>query len=106
MKEKIKVLARSPGGRWAEKEIPNTLEGLQAEVGGNIEVVNLASNVAVICNEDGWILGLPHNCQVMGVDFVGPVLIVGTEQDEFTDCPVSLAAWELIWLPRKEMILL
>ena len=105
MKEKIKVLARSPGGQWAEKEIRNTLEGLQAEVGGYIEAVTIASNAAVICNEDGRLQGLPYNCRIMGVDFVGPILIVGSEEDEFTDCPISLAAWNQIWNPGKGAVL-
>lgn len=44
-------------------EVENTLKALQAEVGGYIETVTFASDAAVICNEEGRILGLPYNCR-------------------------------------------
>lgn len=33
---------------------------------------------------------MPHNCIYEGVDFVGPILIVGVNGDEFCDSPMSL----------------
>ncbi|MCI7282657.1 MAG: DUF3846 domain-containing protein [Dysosmobacter sp.] len=39
----------------------------------------------MICNEEGRLQGLPHNCTFLGVDFVGPILIVGRTGDELTD---------------------
>ena len=65
----------------------NTLKALQREVSGYIETVTIASDSVIICNEEGRILGLPDNCRVCGVDFVGTVLIVGTKGDEFCDVP-------------------
>lgn len=65
----------------------NTLKALQREVSGYIETVTIASDAVIICNEEGRILGLPDNCRVCGVDFVGTVLIVGTKGDEFCDVP-------------------
>ena len=65
----------------------NTLKALQREVSGYIETVTIASDEVIICNEEGRILGLPDNCRVCGVDFVGTVLIVGTKGDEFCDVP-------------------
>lgn len=40
-------------------DVPNTLEALQAAVGGNIEVVPMDTHLCVICNEEGKLLGLP-----------------------------------------------
>lgn len=68
-------------------EVENTLKALQDEVGGHIEVVTVASDTAIICNEEGRILGLPDNGRVCGVDVVGTVLIVGTKGEEFCDVP-------------------
>ena len=79
------VIYKAPGSRPEPWDIPNTLEELQATVGGRIETVTLAADAAVICNEEGRLLGLPHNCRFLGVDFVGPILVVGIAGDEFTD---------------------
>lgn len=43
-------------------EIDNTLESLQREVGGLIEIVHpWKDRVALICNEEGKLLGLEPN---------------------------------------------
>ena len=60
---------------------------MQQEVGGYIEAVTLPYGAAIICNEEGRILGLPDNGRVCGVDFVGTILVVGRNKDEFCDVP-------------------
>lgn len=81
----MRVIYKAPGCRPEPWDIPNTLEELQATVGGYIETVTLAKDAAIICNEEGRLLGLPYNCRFWGVDFVGPILVVGVDGDEFTD---------------------
>lgn len=81
----MKVIYKAPGCAPERRDIPNTLEELQAAVGGYIETVTFASNAVVICNEEGRLQGLPHNCTFLGVDFVGPILIVGRAGDDFAD---------------------
>ena len=81
----MKAIYKAPGCAPEPRDIPNTLEELQAAVGGYIETVTFASNAVVICNEEGRLQGLPHNCTFLGVDFVGPILIVGRAGDEFAD---------------------
>jgi hypothetical protein len=54
-------------------------------VGGYIETVSFASDACIICNEEGRLLNLPFNCKLLGKEFVGPILIVGVDGDEFTD---------------------
>lgn len=83
----MKAIRKRPGEAPEIIEVDNTLAALQAEVGGYIETVTIASDAVIICNEEGRILGLPDNCRVCGVDFVGTVLIVGTKGDEFCDVP-------------------
>ena len=60
---------------------------MQTEVGGYIETVTIASDVVVICNEEGVRLGMPYNCRFVDVDFVGTILVVGRNKDEFCDAP-------------------
>lgn len=83
----MKAIRKKPGCAPEIIEVENTLKALQREVSGYIETVTIASDAVIICNKEGRILGLPDNCRVCGVDFVGTVLIVGTKGDEFCDVP-------------------
>ena len=83
----MKAIRKKPGAQPGIIEVDNTLKALQTEVGGYIETVTIASDAVVICNEEGRILGLPDNCRVCGVDFVGTILVVGRNKDEFSDVP-------------------
>lgn len=82
----MKAIRKKPGCAPEIIDIDNTLAALQTEVGGYIETVSIA-NVVIICNEEGRLYGLPHNCRFVGVDFVGPILVVGRDKDEFCDVP-------------------
>ena len=83
-----------PVGRIVD--IPNTLESLQAQVGGYIEVVTVNSYIAIICNEEGRIKDLPYNCDVCGCSFVGTIRVAGVDGEEFTDVPIDLKKWKKI----------
>ena len=83
----MKAIRKKPGCAPEIIEVENTLEALQQEVGGYIEAVTLPYGAAIICNEEGRILGLPDNGPVGGVDFVGTILVVGRNKDEFCDVP-------------------
>lgn len=83
----MKAIRKKPGCAPELIDIDNTLKALQAEVGGYIETVTITSDAVIICNEEGRILGLPYNCRFVGVDFVGTILVVGRNKDEFCDVP-------------------
>lgn len=83
----MKAIRKKPGCEPEIIEVENTLKALQTEVGGYIETVTIASDVVVICNEEGVPCGLPYNCRFVGVDFVGTILVVGRDRDEFCDVP-------------------
>lgn len=57
----IKVLKVEPDKAPELIEMKNELEAMQAIVGGYIEVFPLADDVAIVCNEEGKINGLPLN---------------------------------------------
>lgn len=83
----IRVLVKQPGKSIHVEYVRNTLEDFQNIVGGYIEAVTVASDLAVICNEEGRINGMPYNCRVRGVPFYGPIAFVGVREDQFTGCP-------------------
>ena len=84
------AIYKAPGQKPEIIDIPNTLEALQEKVGGHIETVPFATDARIVCNEEGRLLGLPGNCCLLGVHFVGPILIVGVDGDEFTDLPEDM----------------
>ena len=87
----MRALYKAPtDDKFHQLNIPNDLHTIQELVGGYIETVTLATDACIICNEEGRLLGLTHNCKFCGTDFVGPILLVGVDGDEFTDCPMSL----------------
>lgn len=87
----MKALYKQPDWEgFHEVIIPNTLKKLQQLVGGYIEVVTISTDAAVICNEEGRIYDMPYNCEYEGVSYVGPILVVGIDGEEFTDVPMSV----------------
>jgi hypothetical protein len=61
-KTMISVLVVAPGERPKMVDIERTLEAEQAIVGGFIETFNpYKDEIAIICNEEGKISGLPLN---------------------------------------------
>lgn len=86
---KIKVLIKEPAGKLKFAEIENTLEALQKTVGGDIETVTVASNLVIICDEDGRIKNKPYNCSCFGVDLCGTIVFVGVDGENFADVPID-----------------
>ena len=91
-KDYINVLIKKPGLPPHFATVRNELPYLQAAVGGYIECLKLFEDVVIICNEEGRLMHLPHNCKLCDVDFVGTILICGVDGEEFTDFPLTLDA--------------
>ena len=49
----MKAIRKKSGCEPEIVEVENTLEALQQEVGGYIKTVTVASDTAIICNEEG-----------------------------------------------------
>ena len=83
------------GTTVTQVEIENTLEALQAAVNGYIETIGIVPGEAVmIVNEEGRLRGMEPNpiaSAFAGIDIVGPALIVGVDEDDFTDVPEDAA---------------
>ena len=87
MKEqKIKVLALLPMELPKEIELDNTLEAMQKFVDGNIECLTFydsGSEVILVCNDEGKLLGLPLNRPLWdGADVLaGPGFLAGCDNE-------------------------
>lgn len=86
----MNVLVVEPYKEPYEKEIEPGLESLQHEVGGGIECVYpFDDEVAVICNDEGKLEGLPLNRSLRDEDgeiydvVAGTFLVVGLGEESF-----------------------
>ena len=95
----MNVLVVEPGYLPYEKEIPDTLNAdehlraLQEIVGGWIEAIYpYDEEVAIVCNEEGLINGLPFNRSVPGgySGVFGTFFICGLGEDNFCSLPPDL----------------
>ena len=93
----MKVLMVEPGKSPYETEIDGGLESLQAAVGGDIQATYPYEDpVALICNDEGKLLGMPLNRALYDdggrmYDIVaGNFLIVGLGEEDFTDLSSEL----------------
>lgn len=91
MDKKISVIIKEPGKVPRHVNISTTLENLQRTVGGYIETVTFATDACIICNEEGRLQGLPFCCRIFGVDFVGTIIMIGVNGEDFTDWPLTFA---------------
>lgn len=85
----IKAIVKRVGEDPVVTMIDDSLESLQALVGGYIEMVSVPKGV-VICNEEGRLMGLPLNCMICDISFCGTIVVTGdTEDGDLTDVPVE-----------------
>lgn len=98
--EKISVLLVEPNKYPKMIEIEDTLEAMQALVGGDIEeYMPFDDEVAIICNEEGKVNGLPLNRAVYADDKEMADIIAGEfficyapiESEKFQSLPPDLA---------------
>ena len=101
-KECIRVYYKRPGKNLVDVKLPNELEWLQGAVEGYVEAVTLnigedgMPNLVMLCNEEGHLKDMEHNFYMVSMniddmfdEIVGPVLFVGADGEEFTDCPMN-----------------
>lgn len=96
---KIRAIVKRPDEKFGHvTNISNSLKNLQRVVDGPIEVVPFASNMAIICNEEGKLRGLDKNFIIRhaySTDIiVGECAIVGVDGEEFCDCPLDFSIWK------------
>lgn len=92
------VIYKKPGEAPEQIEVENELAPLQSLVDGYIEHVYLFPlQIGALCNEEGRLLGMPYNCTICGIDFYGPVVLLGHTLEDFDNCPYDLDEIEEIY---------
>lgn len=90
MKQKIRVWIKEAGDkRPRHVAISPKLENLQKYVEGFIESFQYATDATIICNEEGRIIGLKPNVEILGNMFYGTIIFVGVNGEEFADFPIQ-----------------
>lgn len=97
MSKEIRVVVVNTENRPKVSYIDNTLEAFQDLVGGSIEAIYpFNDDIALICNEEGKLLGLPPNRCLIGFNgkivdiIVGPFFLVGLGMDDYESIPDEL----------------
>ena len=109
--EKIKVLVVEPMEKPYVKEMDNSLEAMQAIVGGFIETVYpFEDPVVLVCNDEGKLDGLPFNRALKDDDgetydiIQGNFFIAGLGEEDFDSLPDDMIE-KYTDLYSREMIL-
>ena len=105
MSNRIRNVLARVGEAPVVTEIENTLEAMQATVGGYVECVQVG-DLDVWLNEDGLGLSLPFNRTVEGTPLVGPIFVAASNEDGdtlgLTDAQVTRAL-ALLSAPKSEV---
>lgn len=88
----MKVLLIEPEKVPREAEIGSDLKSMQAAVGGYIEAVYPYDDpVALVCHEEGKLVGLPLNRKLEDYDIIaGTFFICGLSEDNFASLSPEL----------------
>lgn len=101
----IKAIVKEPGKAPEISEIENTTEAMQKIVRGNLEMVTIGgAGLVIVCNEDAWLRLLPYNCELYGATYVGTIIIVGANGDEYVDVPMPDVTLELFRSGERRII--
>ncbi len=91
------VLAVLPGKAPERMELDGSLQSMQDFVGGNIQAVYPFSDpVAIVCNDEGKLLGLGYNRVLRDDDgyiydiLCGPFFVCGLSEEDFASLPEDM----------------
>lgn len=90
---KLTIMVVEPQGNGEIRTIDNTLQNLQEIVGGHIEVIRLESDLLLICNEEGKLMGLSPNRKVGNDMIVGTFFVCKDDGEDFgslTDTDIQI----------------
>lgn len=80
----MRVVYVEPNKAPRVMEMPHTLEAEQNAVGGLIELVYNDDDTAIVCNDEGKLIGMEGNRRLgNGTIIAGPFFVVGLTEDDF-----------------------
>ena len=97
----MKVIRKHPGQMPEVIDVENDGDAIRAELGGYMEAVTIAEDLVILCDEEGRLKGKAPNMKIAGVGFVGTILIVGVDGEEFCDVPkLDFVLWTFFRVVR------
>ena len=106
----MKVLAVMPGKKPVQMELEGTLESMQAFVGGTIQAIYpFGDPVAIVCHEEGKLLGLECNRALRDEKgavydiLCGPFFLCGLGEEDFASLPEDLMDKYFRYFQRPEL---
>ena len=99
----MKVIRKRPGQFPEVTDIGNDGDAIRAQLGGDIEAVTIAEDLAILCDKEGRLKGKELNIAFkgLGIDFVGTILFVGVDGEEFCDVPnLDWVLWSFFRIVR------
>ena len=102
----MKIVLVEPGKEAREAEITGSLQGIQKLVDGTFQVMYPWEDpVALVCNDEGKILGMPLNRVLADYDVIaGPFFICGIEGEKFVSLTDQQAKTYLKKFRQPELI--
>ena len=104
------VLAVMPGKKPVKMELEGTLKSMQAFVGGSIQAVYPFDDpVAIVCNEEGKLLGMEYNRALYDESGViydiicGPFFVCSLGAEDFTSLAERLTDKYYKYFERPEL---
>ena len=85
----IKAFVKHPNQDPYLTSLSSELDDMQKTVGGYLEEIKIASDLVILCDEEGKLKGKAYNCTFVSHDFVGTLVFVGVKKDIWADCPLS-----------------
>jgi hypothetical protein len=80
----LRVIYVEPNKEARVMDMPHTLEAEQKAVGGLIELVYNDDDTAIVCNDEGKLIGMEGNRRLgNGTIIAGPFFVVGLTEDDF-----------------------
>lgn len=94
----IKAIIKYPDDIGREVVIEDSLDSLRSIVGGHVEYFCSMNDLAIICNEEGKINGMPFNIRFAGEYLFGPLIFAGrdpeNEESGLCDFPVDFKLYK------------
>ena len=102
------VIVYPQAGRIIRKDTDGTLYNLQGYVDGYIEPCAPAElrerGIEMLANEEGLLQGLPYNENLYPFFFVGTLVILGVDGEEFAGLTEDQETFVLEWLDKLKTL--
>lgn len=96
----MRILRKTPNGKWEALDIENSLHAMQEAVGGYIEYHLIASDCALLCDEEGRYKDTMYQ-DFLGVRWAGNVVLVGVNGKKTNFCDVPEMLEDMLCVEEK-----